>query len=583
MYSSVTAVSAKRLYLRPLTVGIVMMRVQLTLDKLLERAVDLFPDRELVTKLPDGSVHRYTYADAYDRICQLAHALDELELAEGTRVGVVATNHYRHFELYFGPACSGRSIHMCNMRLPDRHFVHTIEDADDEVLFVDPWLLEKVEANAEDLESVEQFVVLGEDVPETDLEPVMAYEDLLEGQPTAYEWPEIDENTEYGMCHTSGTTGLPKGVPYTHRAMYLHSIMCGHTDANGIGESDVVLPVVPMFHANGWGVPYAATFVGAKQVFPSVHTEPETIATLIDEEEVTFSAAVPTIWLEMAEFLDDNPDVDISNIERLTVGGSAPPESLIRKYDEEYDAPIIQGWGMTETSPLGTLSTLRKEVMELPAEERDEYRAMAGFPVPGIQVRVVDEDGDDVPRDGETLGELQVRGPWVTDRYHDRPDETEASVTEDGYLKTGDVAVRNELGYIDVVDRDTDMIKSGGEWISSVQLENELMAHEDVAEASVVAVDHERWQERPLAVVVPTDGASPTADDLEEHLAETFPSWWLPDAYEVIEEIPKTSTGKFDKKRLRDRFDVVLETESDAEAPTEAEPSSHDDPDAPEL
>ncbi|WP_394340701.1 long-chain fatty acid--CoA ligase [Natrarchaeobaculum aegyptiacum] len=559
------------------------MRVQLTLDKLLERAVDLFPERELVTKLPDGSVHRYTYADAYGRICQLAHALDGLELEAGARVGVVATNHYRHFELYFGPACSGRSIHMCNMRLPDHHFVHTIEDADDEVLFVDPWLLEKVEANADDLESVEQFVVLGEEVPETDLEPVVAYEDLLEGHPTEYEWPDVDETAEYGMCHTSGTTGLPKGVPYTHRAMYLHSIMCGHTDANGIGESDVVLPVVPMFHANGWGLPYAATFVGAKQVFPSVHTDPEAIATLIDEEEVTFSAAVPTIWLEMAEFLDENPDVDISNIERLTVGGSAPPESLIRKYDEEYDAPIIQGWGMTETSPLGTLSTLRKEVAELPAEERDEYRAMAGFPVPGMQVRIVDDDGDEVPRDGETMGELQVRSPWVTDRYHDRPDETEASVTEDGYLKTGDVAVRNELGYVDVVDRDTDMIKSGGEWISSVQLENELMAHEDVAEASVVAVDHERWQERPLAVVVPTDGASPTADDLEDHLAETFPSWWLPDAYEVIEEIPKTSTGKFDKKRLRDRFDVVLEAESDAEAPPEAEPSSHDDADAPEL
>ncbi|WP_436345081.1 long-chain fatty acid--CoA ligase [Natronorubrum sp. FCH18a] len=545
-----------------------MMGVQLTLDKILERAVDLFPERELVTKLPDGSTHRYTYADAYGRICQLAHALDELGLEDGTRVGVVATNHYRHFELYFGPACSERSIHMCNMRLPDHHFVHTIDDAEDEVLFVDPAFVEKVEANADEFETVEQYVVLGseEAVPETDLEPVTDYESLIADHPTEYDWPDIDEDAEYGMCHTSGTTGLPKGVPYTHRAMYLHSVMGGHVDANAIGERDTVLPVVPMFHANGWGIPYGATFVGAKQVFPSVHTDPESIAHLIDEEAVTFSAAVPTIWLEMAEYLDDNPEVDISNIDRLTVGGSAPPESLIRRYDEEYDAPILQGWGMTETSPLGTLSTLRKEVAELPADEQYEYRAMAGFPVPGMQVRVIGDDGEEVPRDGETMGELEVRSPWVTDHYHNRPEENEHAFTEDGYLRTGDVAVRNELGYVDVVDRDKDMIKSGGEWISSVQLENELMAHEGVAEATVVAVEHERWQERPLAVVVPTAGAELSEDDLEAHLAETFPDWWLPDAYEFIEEIPKTSTGKFDKKRLRDRFDVVLEAEAEGDA-----------------
>ncbi|SEQ90677.1 fatty-acyl-CoA synthase [Natrinema salaciae] len=544
-----------------------MMGVQLTLDKLLDRAIDLFPDRELVTKLPDGSTHRYTYADAGERINRLAHALDDLGLEQGDRVGVVATNHYRHFELYFGPACSGRSIHMCNMRLPDHHFVHTIDDAEDRVLFVDPGLIETVEATADELETVEQYVVLDDDVPETSLEPVTDYESLLAGQPAEYDWPDIDEDAEYGMCHTSGTTGLPKGVPYTHRAMYLHSVMGGHVDANAIGERDTVLPVVPMFHANGWGIPYGATFVGAKQVFPSVHTDPESIAHLIDEEDVTFSAAVPTIWLEMAEFLDENPEVDISNIDRLTVGGSAPPESLIRRYDEEYDAPILQGWGMTETSPLGTLSTLRKETAALPSDEQYEYRAKAGLPVPGMQTRVVGDDGEEVPADGETMGELQVRSPWVTDHYHDRPDENERAFTDDGFLRTGDIATRDELGYIDVVDRDKDVIKSGGEWISSVQLENELMAHEGVSEATVVAVEHERWQERPMAVVVPRSGTELADDDLESHLAETFPSWWLPDEYEFIDEIPKTSTGKFDKKTLRDRFDVVLEAEDDEPAP----------------
>ncbi|WP_175480153.1 long-chain fatty acid--CoA ligase [Natrinema salaciae] len=543
------------------------MGVQLTLDKLLDRAIDLFPDRELVTKLPDGSTHRYTYADAGERINRLAHALDDLGLEQGDRVGVVATNHYRHFELYFGPACSGRSIHMCNMRLPDHHFVHTIDDAEDRVLFVDPGLIETVEATADELETVEQYVVLDDDVPETSLEPVTDYESLLAGQPAEYDWPDIDEDAEYGMCHTSGTTGLPKGVPYTHRAMYLHSVMGGHVDANAIGERDTVLPVVPMFHANGWGIPYGATFVGAKQVFPSVHTDPESIAHLIDEEDVTFSAAVPTIWLEMAEFLDENPEVDISNIDRLTVGGSAPPESLIRRYDEEYDAPILQGWGMTETSPLGTLSTLRKETAALPSDEQYEYRAKAGLPVPGMQTRVVGDDGEEVPADGETMGELQVRSPWVTDHYHDRPDENERAFTDDGFLRTGDIATRDELGYIDVVDRDKDVIKSGGEWISSVQLENELMAHEGVSEATVVAVEHERWQERPMAVVVPRSGTELADDDLESHLAETFPSWWLPDEYEFIDEIPKTSTGKFDKKTLRDRFDVVLEAEDDEPAP----------------
>jgi fatty-acyl-CoA synthase len=380
-----------------------MMDVQLTLQEVIDRAVDLYPDREIVTKRPDGSIHRYTYADAYERICQLAHALDELGVERGDRVGSVALNHYRHLELYFAPPCSGRSIHMCNMRLPNEHFVHTVEDAEDRVMFVDPAFVEKVEANAGGLDSVEQYVILGDAVPETSLEPVVSYEELIEGHPTEYDWPELDEEEECGMCHTSGTTGLPKGVAYSHRGMYLHTIMASHADANGIGQDDVVLPVVPMFHANGWGIPYTATFVGAKQVLPTVHTDPGPLAELIDEEEVTFSAAVPTIWLEMAEYLDDHPEVDISNIDRLTVGGSAPPESLIRKYDEEYDAPIIQGWGMTEMSPLGSLSVLRKEFEDADPETRNGYRAKAGIPVPGVRTRIVDDDREEVPKDVQTF------------------------------------------------------------------------------------------------------------------------------------------------------------------------------------
>jgi fatty-acyl-CoA synthase len=534
-----------------------MMDVQLTVDAILDRAVELFPDREIVTKRPDGSIHRYTYADLDTRVRKLANALETLGVNPGDRIGTVALNHYRHLELYFAPPCSGRSIHMCNMRLPDGHFQHTVNDAEDRVLFVDPAFLEKVEASADGLETVEQYVVLADSVPETDLNPVVAYEDLLEEASGEYEWPAIDQNAECGMCHTSGTTGLPKGVPYTHRGIYLHSLMCGHVDANAVSQSDVVLPVVPMFHANGWGLPYAATLVGAKQVLPGVHTDPGPIAELIAGEDVTISAAVPTSWLEMANYLDENPDVDISNVDRLTVGGSAPPESLIRRYDEAYDAPIIQGWGMTEMSPLGTLSILRKELKAIPTDDQYAYRAKAGMPVPGIRSRIIGDGGEEVPHDGETIGELQVRGPWVTDHYHERPEATEASFTDDDWLRTGDVATMDEHGYVDIVDRDKDVIKSGGEWISSVELENELMAHETVAEATVIGVDHEKWQERPMACVVLYEGREATPEALNEHLAETFPDWWLPDRYEFIEGIPRTSTGKFDKKRLRDTYDEV--------------------------
>jgi fatty-acyl-CoA synthase len=543
-----------------------MMDVQLTVGQLLDRAVDLFPDREIVTKTPDGGIHRYTYADLGKRVGQLAGALDDLGVERGERVATVAMNNYRHLELYFGPPCTGRSTHMCNPRLPAEHFQYIVNDAADRVVFVDPALLEVVETNAPELDTVEQYVVMADAVPEDcSLEPVVAYEDLLAEQSTDYEFPEIDEEEECGMCYTSGTTGKPKGVAYTHRGVHLHSIMAGHVDANGVSEADTVLPVVPMFHANGWGLPYAATLVGAKQVLPGVHTDPGPIAELIDAEAVTMSAAVPTIWLEMANYLEEHPGTDISNIERLTVGGSAPPESLIRRYDEEFDAPIIQGWGMTEMSPLGSLSILRKEIAERDPETQYAYRAKAGMPVPGVQTRIIDDEGEEVPRDGEAYGELQVRGPWVVDEYHDRPDANAESFTDDGWLKTGDIATMDEHGYIDIVDRTKDVIKSGGEWISSVDLENELMAHEAVAEATVIGVDHEKWQERPMACVVLKDGHEATPEELRQHLGDRFPSWWVPDEVEFVESIPRTSTGKFDKKVLREQYSHITLSEGETD------------------
>ena len=531
-----------------------MMDVELTIPKLLNRSVDLFPEKELVTTSPNGSADRYTYQDAHDRICQLAHALDDLGVDHGERVATMAANHYRHFELYFGPACSGRSMHMVNHRLPDEHLEYLFADAEDRVVFVDPEFVELLEPLSDRLETVEQYVVLDDKLPETDLEPVCTYEELLEGQPTEYKWPDIDENSECGICYTSGTTGKPKGVQYTHRAVYLHSLMCGHVDTNSIGERDVILVAVPMFHANAWGFPYAATFSGSKLVFPNGDLSPENVAALIEDEGVTASAGVPTIWIDLDEYLDDHPDADISSIDRLVVGGSAPPKSLIRKYNEEYDAPLLQGYGMTETTPLQTISSLTSETEQLPPGERYEYRSKAGVPVPGIEMRIRDEDGEDIPRDGESFGEIQVQGPWVADQYHNRPEANEESFTDDGWLRTGDVATWDEHSYVDIVDRTSDIIKSGGEWISSVELENELMAHESVKEAAVVGIPHERWQERPLAFAVPHDSVTVKSDALADHLGERFPSWWLPNKIRIVSDIPRTSTGKFDKRTLREQY-----------------------------
>lgn len=531
-----------------------MMDTELTVQQLLERAVTLYPEKELITSRPDGQSHRYTYRDAYDRICQLAHALDDLGIERGGRVATMAANHYRHFELYYGPSCSGRSMHMVNHRLPEEHLEYLLTDAEDRVVFLDPEFVHLVEPLADRLDAVEQYVVLDDELPETSLEPVCTYEQLLEGRPTDYEWPKIDEETECGICYTSGTTGKPKGVQYTHRAVYLHSMMCGHVDTNRVSERDVILVAVPMFHANAWGFPYAAAFSGSTLVFPGGDLSPENVASLIETERVTASAGVPTIWIDLADYMDDTPEADISSIDRITVGGSAPPKSLIRKFDEEYDAPLLQGYGMTETSPLQTMSTLTSQTAELPAEERYEYRAKAGIPVPGIQIRVRNEAGEDVPRDGETFGEVQVRGPWVADHYHNRPEANEESFTDDGWLKTGDVATWDGHGYVDIVDRTSDIIKSGGEWISSVELENELMAHDAVKEAAVVGVPHERWQERPLSYVVLYDDTDATREALFDHLGERFPSWWLPDEIRILSEMPRTSTGKFDKQTLRERF-----------------------------
>ncbi|WP_074792670.1 long-chain fatty acid--CoA ligase [Haloferax larsenii] len=527
-----------------------------TLRPFMWRAGKLFPDREIVSRTAEG-LERYTYSEYEDRVAQLAGALADAGIDRGDRVATFCWNHNRHFETYFGVPSMGAQLHTINPLLPDHHIQYIVENAEDQLIFVDPSLAPKLAGAVDEdaFESVDQFVVMASEVPETDLEPVTDYESFISDQSTDYDWPDLPEDQPAGMCYTSGTTGKPKGVEYSQQMLWAHTMATLPKSALDIGASDVIMPVVPMFHVNAWGLPFSTTAAGAKHVYPGPSPTPEDLAKLIEEEGVTMTAGVPTVWLGLLEYLDEN-DADMSSLERIIIGGSAAPKSVIRRFDEEYDVDVLHAWGMTEMSPVGTVAHLKPGMEDLPAEEQYDKRAKQGLLAPGLEMRVVDDDGNEVPWNGEDFGELWVRGPWVTTEYFERPDANEADF-EGNWLKTGDVVTVDEEGYVKIVDRAKDVIKSGGEWISSVELENTIMAHDDVAEATVVGVPHERWQERPVAFVVPT--ARVTEDEVKqgvvELVREEFPKWWTPDEVVFIDEVPKTATGKFDKKVLRDQYD----------------------------
>jgi fatty-acyl-CoA synthase len=546
-----------------------------TLRPFLWRAERMFPDREIVSRTASG-IERYDYEAYGERVAQLARALEEAGVEEGDRVGTFCWNHHRHFETYFGVPNVGAQLHTINPLLPDHHLEHIVSDAEDRVLFVDPSLVEKLEgpAESEAFDAVEQYVVMGEDVPETSLSPATDYESFIADHPTEYDWPDVDEEQPAGMCYTSGTTGNPKGVEYTQKMLWSHTMATLPASGLDIRPEDVVMPVVPMFHVNAWGMPFTSTAAGAKHVYPGPSPEPADLAKLIEEEGVTLSAGVPTVWLGLLEYGREN-DLDLSSLERIVIGGSAAPESLIRTFDEEYDVEVLHAWGMTEMSPIGTVSHLKPGMEEWDDERRDQKRAKQGLLVPGLEMRVIDEDGEEAEWDGEEFGELWVRGPWVTTEYFERPEATEEDV-EDGWLKTGDVVTVDPEGYIKIVDRAKDVIKSGGEWISSVELENALMGHDDVSEATVVGVPHERWQERPVAFVVPVEGVDEEelSEELLEMVREEYPKWWTPDDVLFIDEVPKTSTGKFDKKVLREEYDDQSLVEGNV--PEEAAPDAND-------
>jgi len=543
-----------------------------TLRPFLWRAENLYPDTEVVSRTHQG-IERYTYREYSERTAQLARAMDDLDLAEDARVATFCWNHHRHFETYFSIPTTGRQLHLINPLLPDEHVQFIVSDAADRVVFVDPSMVEKLEGAAADdptaFDSVRQYVVMGEEVPETDLAPIVDYESFVAGDDTDYDWPQLDEDRPAGMCYTSGTTGKPKGVEYTHKMLWTHTMTTLTPQGIRMEDTDVVMPVVPMFHVNAWGMPFTATVAGAKHVYPGPSPDPADIAGLIEDEGVTVTAGVPTVWLGLMEYMDEN-DVDLSTLDRVIVGGSAAPEAMIRFFDD-HDVELLHAWGMTEMSPIGSIARLKGNLQDADEETQLEKRSKQGLTVPGLEFTVVDDDGEEIAWDGEDFGELYVRGPWVSTEYFERPEANESDF-EGNWLKTGDIVSVDPDGYLEIVDRAKDVIKSGGEWISSVELENAIMAHDDVSEATVIGVPHERWQERPVAFVVPASGVDPEQleADLMDMLAEQYPKWWLPDDIVEIDEVPKTATGKFDKKVLRDEY--ADESLVEGRVPEEAAP-----------
>jgi fatty-acyl-CoA synthase len=543
-----------------------------TLEPFLWRAEKIYPEREVVARTAEGE-RRQTYGEYADRTRQLSNALEQVGVKEGDRVGTFCWNHDRHFETYFGVPNMGAQLHTINPLLPDEHIRYIVGDAEDKVIFVDPSLAEKLASayDEDSFESVERFVVMGSEVPDLPLEPTVDYESFVADHPTEYETPDIDGEQRAGMCYTSGTTGKPKGVEYTQRMMWSHTVAMMTPQALGVEDSDVIMPVVPMFHVNAWGMPFAATAAGAKQVFPGPSPEPSDIASLIEDEGVTMTAGVPTVWLGLLEYAEEN-EIDMSSLEKVVIGGAAAPKAVIEEFDE-FGVDVVHAWGMTEMSPVGTVANLKYDLEDAPYETKLEKQGKQGLIVPGLEFEVLDDDGNEIAWDGEEFGELLVRGPWVTTEYYNRPEANEEDF-EGEWLRTGDIVTVDEDGYIEIVDRADDVIKSGGEWISSQELENSIMAHEDVSEAAVIGVPHERWQERPVAMVVTPEGTNHErlTEELKEMLLEDYPKWWLPDGFEFIEEIPKTATGKFSKKDLREEFgdkDLIDKEAADEEAAPE--------------
>jgi fatty-acyl-CoA synthase len=529
--------------------GLMQNDYPLTVKHVLDRVRLFGADSEVVTLKGEGDVRRARYPEVARRADRLASALARLGIGEGDRVGTFMWNNQEHFEAYLAVPAMGAVLNTVNIRLFPEQVAYIVNHAKNRVLFVDDSLVEVLEKVAPEFETVEHIVVVGGG-DSGELKNVIRYEELLADSDESFDYPVLDERAAAALCYTSGTTGNPKGVLYSHRSTILHAFGHNSPDALGMRFSDRVLPIVPMFHVNAWGIPYGAGMTGASLVMPDRFLQGEPIARLIETEKVTCSAGVPTVWNAVLQYLDAN-DVDTSSLRVVVCGGAAVPQGLMQGLEERHGITMVQGWGMTETSPVCAVARPPAGV-EPGSDEMWSYRTAAGRLLPFVEARLIGDDGSELPWDGKTTGELEVRGPWIARDYYEDPSSPEKF--DDGWLRTGDICSIDELGFVRISDRSKDVIKSGGEWISSVELEQALMAHERIEEAAVIARPDEKWSERPLACVVVTEGVEVSADDLREHLSTRVAKWWIPETFAFIDEVPKTSVGKFDKKVLRQRL-----------------------------
>ena len=532
-----------------------MQNTPLLMSRILGRGAILDPEVEIVTQQADGT-HRQTIKQTWDHANQVAHALKKQGIEVGDRVASFMWSNYRHLELYQGVPSMGAVLHTLNIRLAPTDLEYIINHASDRVIFADEDLLPLLEPLWAKIPCVELLVICrhGEG-GESSFENQIDYEDFIADQPSEFDWPEINETAPMGLCYTSGTTGKPKGVMYTNRSTYLHTLTESLTDSIGLSSLDSLLGIVPMFHAMGWGLPFAASMLGCKQVMPHRFMLPDVFLKLMVEEEVTISAGVPTIWQGVRAALEAEPEkYDLSKMDRLTCGGSSPPVEMMRWYWESHQIEMIQGWGMTETNPLGTLSrkVAKRSHINLSEDHQFENIAKAGLSMPGLEIEIFDEEWNPLPHDGEAVGELCIRGPWIASEYYNDP---QPDKFHDDWLVTGDVAKIDSEQYVMISDRSKDLIKSGGEWISSVDLENHIVAMPDIIQAAVVAQPHPKWDERPVALVVMNEGAKLNVAAVIEHCSNTFAKWQLPDEVIETDNIPLTSTGKIDKKTIRAKLD----------------------------
>ena len=529
-----------------------MMDYPLLLRTFLIRTAKYFSKKEIVSVYPEG-VFRYDYGSYYKRVCRLAHALKSLGIRRGDRVASVALNDHRHLELYFGVPCYGAVLHTVNFRLPAHHLAYIINHAEDRVIFVDEDLLMFVELVKDQLKTVEKFVVLSHTgkMPQTSIQNIVLYDDLIRDFPDEYDFPtDLNENDPAMICYTSATTGDPKGVVYSHRAIVLHSLTVGITF--GAGESDCILHIVPMFHANAWCAPFAGLIAACKQVLPGREViNMEKLCRTIADEKVTFTAGVPTIWMLLYDYLEKGGWHDFSSLRTIVSGGAAIPRTLLETFNEKYGFPIKQAYGATETTPLVSAAIPKSYMADLSRDELYDIRTSVGIVVMGLEMKLVNTEGKEARMDGKEWGEIWLRGPWIASEYYKDPERSKEAFA-DGWYHTGDVATMDSEGYVRLVDRTKDLVKSAGEWISSVDLENTIMGHPKVAEAAIIGVPHPKWQERPFACVTVVSGQSVTPDELKEFLKDKVKaSWWIPDDFVFLPEIPKTSVGKFNKRELR--------------------------------